>query len=571
MYSNKENVLQLVALLKEHGISQIVLCPGSRNSPISHSIAADSFFTPHSIVDERSAGFYALGLIQATGQPAAVCCTSGTAVLNLAPSVAEAFYQRLPLLVITADRPAAWIGQMDGQTIPQPGVFNSLVKKAVQLPEINNPEDEWHCNRLINEAILSLDHHGKGPAQINIPISEPLFEYTAGKLPVVRKISRCSPPPSAADILGKAGYADRFHQYARRMIVVGQIDQAEPNQSLSAQLQDLAERHDCVILAEHLANLSFPSLIGNFDPILYSLPKEHGNEYAPSLLITLGGHIVSKRLKQFLRSHPAAEHWHISPDGQVIDLYQHLTDIIETEETSFITALTASGKPCELPRRPYFERWKEYADGIPTPNASDAPFSDLRAAGDLLNAIPDGSALHLGNSSSVRLAQLFPLGNRRIDIHCNRGTSGIEGSLSTAVGSAAANAASGKPTFLLIGDLSFFYDMNGLWNPQIGGNLRILLNNNGGGEIFHALPGLNQSPALDRYIAAAHKTEARAWAESRGFLYLSASNRQELDEGIAHLTSTTADESRPVLLEVFTSMQDNADTLRDYYHQLNTP
>ena len=193
MYSEKKNILQLVALLKAHGISQMVLCPGSRNSPIVQTLVNHPFFSCYAVTDERSAGFFAIGLSLQSNQPVAVCCTSGTALLNLHPAVAEAFYQQIPLIVISADRPGAWIGQNDGQTIPQPDVFRSLVKKAVNLPEIQSEEDEWFCNRLINEALLETDHHGKGPVHINIPVSEPLFRLTVEKLPDARVIKRRSP------------------------------------------------------------------------------------------------------------------------------------------------------------------------------------------------------------------------------------------------------------------------------------------------------------------------------------------------------------------------------------------
>ena len=190
MYSDKKNILQLASLLIEHGISNVVFCPGSRNAPIVHTLANHSFFNCHSVTDERSAGFFALGLALHGGKPAAICCTSGTALLNIHPAVAEAFYQEVPLVVISADRPTAWIGQMDGQTLPQPGVFGSLVKKSVHLPEIHTEQDEWYCNRLINEALLELNHHGKGPVHINVPISEPLYQFTTPELPKVRVITR---------------------------------------------------------------------------------------------------------------------------------------------------------------------------------------------------------------------------------------------------------------------------------------------------------------------------------------------------------------------------------------------
>ena len=221
MYSDKKNILQLVALLIEHGVSNIVLCPGSRNSPIVHTLANHSFFNCHSVTDERSAGFFAVGLALHGGKPAAVCCTSGTALLNIHPAVAEAFYQKVPLVVISADRPAAWIGQMDGQTLPQPGVFGSLVKKSVQLPEIHTDQDEWYCNRLINEALLELNHHGKGPVHINVPISEPLFQFTTPELPKVRVITRYQ----GLNVYDRKydDLIERLNKYSKRMMIAGQM------------------------------------------------------------------------------------------------------------------------------------------------------------------------------------------------------------------------------------------------------------------------------------------------------------------------------------------------------------
>ncbi len=291
MYSDNRSVLQLVALLKAHGISHIVLSPGSRNSPLTHSFATDCEFSCYSIVDERSAGFFALGVIQATGKPVAVCCTSGSAVLNLGPSVAEAFYQQLPLIVITADRPTAWIGQMDGQTIPQAGLFREITRRSVHLPIITNKEEEWYCNRLINEALLSVDNGVIGPVHINIPLDEPLFGFNQESLPCVRTIRKVAP----AYRIGEEGdYAERFVGYSKRMIIVGQLP---PGHDLTELLRRLRESAGVVILAEQLSNV--PSMeTSTFDTVLYAASKEVLEQLAPELVITLGGHIVSKRLKE---------------------------------------------------------------------------------------------------------------------------------------------------------------------------------------------------------------------------------------------------------------------------------
>lgn len=533
MYSNKKNVLQLVALLKAYNIKQIVISPGSRNSPLTHTFAMEPFFICHSVVDERSAAFYALGLIQALNEPVAVCCTSGSAVLNYAPAISEAFYQQLPLLVVTADRPECWIGQMAGQTIPQPGAYNSLVRKSVQLPEITTTQDEWYCNRLINEALHELNHYVKGPVQINVPLSEPLFEYTEAELPVVRKINHYK----AKKEFNYSDYIQRFRAFSKCLIIVGQLP---ADNNLTSFLESLASKNVCVVLVEHLSNTRSDFFIGNFDRILST--SEDKGSLAPELLITVGGHIVSKRLGQFLRENPPAEHWHISEDGKIVDLYQHLTDVIEVNSDSFFQTLTNS--LCNITNNPFCELWQEISRDIAVPSYTD--FSSQMAVEMLMEKLPYNSALHLGNSLSVRYAQLFPL-KRGVKVFCNRGTSGIDGCLSTAVGYAAVNP---NLTFLLIGDLAFFFDMNALWNRQLSKNLRILVNNNGCGGIFHNLPGLNQSGAIDGYIAASHNMSARAWAESTGFIYLSASNKTELEENMKLFLKEDSD--TPILLEAFT-------------------
>jgi len=548
MYSDKGNVLQLVALLKAHGITHIVLSPGSRNSPLIHSFAADKDFTCYTIVDERSAGFFAIGIIQAMNKPVAVCCTSGTATLNLGSSVAEAYYQQVPLLVITADRPQAWIGQMDGQTIPQTNLFQGIVRHSVQLPLINTAEEAWYCNRLINEAVLALDNRVKGPAHINIPLAEPLFGFNTQELPAARVISQSSTNYRINDA---DQYDKRFNTYAKRMIVAGQLP---PDSGLADQLKSLHEEYGVVVLTEHLSNIPISETY-NFDTMLYAASEEDLKALTPDLLITLGGHIVSKRLKQFLRSQNIRAHWHISPVGEVVDTFQRVTDIVRSDEKTFLDYLITNGEKSD---NGFKKHWEKDCAKISQPQTA---FSDLSAVGLFINALPQDAALQLANSNSVRLAQLYGLSSS-IQVFCNRGTNGIDGSLSTAMGYA---AASKRQTFLLIGDLSFFYDMNGLWNKYKGNNLHIFLNNNSGGEIFHTLPGLNKSEALQDYISACHQTEAKAWAEQQGFTYLSANNQEDLEKYLPEFMNTKTE--KPVLFEVFTSMEQNAEQIRTYYHQ----
>ena len=552
MYSDKKNILQLVALLRAHEIRNVVLCPGSRNTPIIHTLANHPYFTCYSVTDERSAGFFALGLALSGGRPAAVCCTSGTALLNLHPAVAEAFYQQVPLVVISADRPASWIGQMDGQTLPQPNVFGPLVKSSVNLPEIHTSEEEWYCNRLVNEALLELNHHGKGPVHINVPISEPLFQFTAEDLPDVRVITRYQ----GLNVYDRQ-YDDlitRLNGYTKRMMVVGQMN-----------LIYLFERKICKLLykhfawlTEHTGNQTVPGIpVKNFDAIIYSLPEEEQAKLVPDLLITYGGHVVSKRLKQLLRKHPPKEHWHVAADGQVADTFCSLTTVIEMDPFEFLEkiAYLLENKPCEYPKR-----WEQLSKQMAEP---DFAFSEMAAIGKVLKALPTDAVLHLANSSTVRYAQLFQIPDS-VEVCCNRGTSGIEGSLSTALGYA---WASDKLNFVLIGDLSFFYDMNALWCNHLRGNLRIMLLNNGGGEIFQSLPGLKMEARTHRFVTALHQTKAEGWAQERGFDYTAVHTMEELDAAL--LDFMQADQQgNPKFMEVFTDKAEDVRLLKEYYHGL---
>ena len=551
VYTDKKNILQLVALLEAHGVTKIVLCPGSRNIPLVHTLSTHPSFKCYSVTDERSAGFFAIGLALNGGAPAAVCCTSGTALLNLHPAVAEAFYQNVPLVVISADRPAAWIGQMDGQTLPQPGVFGTLVKKSVNLPEIYTDEDEWYCNRLVNEALLETLHHGKGPVHINVPVTEPIFRFTTETLPEVRVITRYQ----GLNIYDR-DYNDliqRLNQYQKRMIIVGQMNLIY---LFEKKYSKLLYKH-FAWLTEHIGNQTIPGIpVKNFDVAIYAMDGEMQGKMAPELLITYGGHIVSKRLKKFLRNNPPKEHWHVSPDGEIVDLYGSLTTVIEMDPFEFLEKI-AFLLENKTPQYPLL--WENFCKTLPQP---ELPYSEMSAIGALIQALPQQCALHLANSSAVRYAQLFTV-PATVEVCCNRGTSGIEGSLSTAVGYA---AASDKLNFVVIGDLSFFYDMNALWNGNFGANLRILLLNNGGGEIFHTLPGLEMSGTSHKFITAVHKASAKGWAEDRGFLYQKVEDEVQLEEAIQLFTQPEP-MTQPVLVEVFTNKNKDARILKDFYHQ----
>ena len=552
MYSDKKNILQLAALLKEFDIKKIVLCPGSRNAPIVQTLVNHPFFSCYPMTDERSAAYFAMGLALQSGQPAAVCCTSGSALLNIFPAVSEAFYQKVPLVVISADRPAAWIGQMDGQTMPQPGVFGSIIKKSVNLPEINTDEDEWYCNRLINEALLELNHHGKGPVHINVPISEPLFQFPTQELPEVRMITRYQ----GLNVYDReyTGLIDRLNGYNKRMVIAGQMNLIY---LFEKKYSKLLYKH-FVWLTEHIGNKIVPGIpIKNFDAALYALPEEMLEKMAPELVITYGGHVVSKRLKAFLHKHPPKEHWHVSLDGDVVDLYGSLTTVIEMDPFEFLEkiAFLLDNKPTEFPKL-----WENMTKNVPEPEFS---YSEMGAIERLVKSLPSPCALHLANSSTIRYAQLFKF-PEDIEVCCNRGINGIDGSLSTAIGY---SVCSDKLNFVIIGDLSFFYDMNALWNSNYGCNLRIMLINNGGGELFKALPGLKMNEKTYHFVTAEHKVSAKGWAIERGFNYMSIHNDEELASAMTTFTQQDP-ATQPMLMEVFTDKNEDVRLLKDYYHSL---
>ncbi len=525
MYSTKRNIQQLVSLMLKRGITDVVVCPGSRNAPLAHTFAAAGMRC-HEVTDERSAGFFAIGLIEAKERAVAVCCTSGSAVLNLAPAVAEAYYRPLPLLVITADRPACWIGQMDGQTLPQQAAFGRTVRKVVNLPEstydndTQNTDNAWYANRLINEAMIELERSG-GPVHINIPISEPLFDFSATELPDERIISYSSHLTTEM--------AQQWRETERKMIVAGQMTAAE-----AYLMDELIAKLDngCVVLAEHLSNLH-GDIISNFDEILTSCKDTTALQ--PDLLITLGGHIVSKKLKQWLRSNPPQQHWQISENGEVVDLFRCVTHIIEAKPESFVAQLAGCSSTNNTE---YAYLWKAEAEKV-VPATSD----EVEILRNVAQYISKDWNIHVANSCMVR--NLQKIGPLPCDIHCNRGVNGIEGSMSAAVGYA---VGSGRKTLLLIGDLSFFYDQNALWNKHTDGCcLRILLLNNGGGEIFNKLPGLEASPYKDTLIAGAHHTTAEGAALANGCEYKAVSSLSEVADALPWLMS---DEKGVRILEV---------------------
>lgn len=544
-YSDKPNIQILLALLKEHRVKQVVLCPGSRNAPIVHSIAQDSYFTSTPVTDERSAGFYAIGIAQSLRQPVAVVCSSGSALLNIHSAVSEAYYRNIPLVVISADRPPEWIGQMDGQTLPQPGLFGSLVRHSVHLPEGKDEADKHFCNRLVNEALLEATQNGGGPVHINVPLSEPLFSFETESLPEERMIRR--------NIRLTSRMASLWRQHNKRLILAGQQEYK------SAPILP-PDNDTWVMVSESIANRP-ESGIENVDTMLATLPEKALENLRPSLVVTMEGHMVSKRLKRWLRANPPAEHWHISPRGEVVDLLGCLTRVVVMESDHFLQQVLKLNSPLDK-QFSYF--WHHYSHRIGRPQFAYSSMALIGLALEQLKPHLD-YRLHLANSAAVRHAQYFPIPNR-VTVHSNRGVNGIDGSLSTAV--AAAISLPEEQHLLVIGDLSFFYDMTILGGRELPGNLKILLINNGGGGIFYGLKGMPVHSPTASYIMGHHNQNAKGWCEVCGVRYIGYEGKST--EKVTPLVEQLMDPSSKVctLLEARTSAENDVEIQRKYFSEL---
>lgn len=560
MYSNKENVNILTSLLLEYGVSDAVVCPGSRNAPIVHNLSVCEAIRCRPVTDERSAAFYALGLAIATRRPTVVCVTSGSALLNVMPAVAEAAYQHVPLVVISADRPQQWIDQLDGQTIPQSDALGRFVRKAVQLPEPHNDEERWLCRRLVNEAMHLATCRQGAPVHINVPISEPLFEFDTEQLP---QLSRFNYIKRAAIKDASMDMPDAFHDATRPMIVIGQLAHGTVSHET---IRSLSEKY--VVMSEPLSNPSYMTI--HFDEAIRYIVSDNSSinddeddktAYYPDYVIYVGDTLVSKPARRFLRNAKAPSCL-ITPDAADIhDPLMTLTDIVECD-TDSINALLAS--LCDAPdndeRCRFHDRWQSFLDAYAAHADAYAPeYSQMATVKYFEEQLADldiDICVHYANSSAVRLACIYA----QHYVWCNRGVNGIEGSLSTAAGF---SLATHDMTVCVIGDLSFFYDQNALWNSNLRGNLRIILLNNRGGGIFRQLPGLSDSPAADDLVMASHENTAQGICTQNDIGYMSAKNMDEMQIGV--VTLLTRESERPMLLEVFTDSNDDVKALEKYF------
>ena len=543
----------IIEICLAKGITNIIISPGSRNAPLTIGFAQNPNFKSYSIADERCAAFFALGIAQQTKQPTAIVCTSGSALLNYYPAVAEAFYSQIPLIVISADRPQSKIDIGDGQTIRQENVFQNHSVFNANLTEEASVENDLKINKAIETAILQ-----KGPVHINAPFEEPLYE-TVSELSVEPKITHSEEILGTKIIENIDDVASVWNTSKRKLILIGGINEAN---SVSKEiLENFAKDPSIVVLTETTSNLHEPSFINSIDSLITPFDDFDFKELEPEVLITFGGMIVSKRIKAFLRKYKPAHHWHIDT-LRAYDTFNALSKHFVMEPDDFFkellpkTAFVSSKYFSKIDKIYDLRkiRKQEYLRKI--------TFSDFKVFEKVIESLPKNSQLQISNSSAIRYAQLIEI-DPSIEVYCNRGTSGIDGSTSTAIGAAVVR--NDIQTVFITGDIGFLYDSNALWNSYTPKNFKIIIINNGGGGIFRILPGHEEKPVFNTYFETSHNLTAEHLAKMYKINYFTANDVASLEEAIKNLYSNN---DAAGILEVFTPTLENDVILKQYFKEL---
>lgn len=546
----KQHISDLAEICRLKGIRQVVISPGSRSAPLIQSFFR--VFGDHciSIVDERSAAYFALGIAEYTRVPVVLICTSGTAVLNFGPALAEAFYQGVPLLAVTADRPRELIDQQDNQTLRQPGIYKNFVMGSFDLPQvITTADDLWYAHRLINEAVDLTLTACQGPVQINVPLTEPLYDELPPPSSPLRLISREMPEMG---LRLSEEMIQEWKQAGKIMIIHGQD---HPGSMAIPFLQYLSADRRVIVMAENIANIPGEKIIRNSNLILSRHRKASPDN--PDLILHSGGQVVSKALTGYLRRADHVKCWRIGNDHTIIDTFKLATRRIPFPAYAVYKALTEVKSPAvESSYRDSWLKIRQAGSLQAHQFIRVLPFSDLKVMSQVCMSLPPGMILVAGNSSIIRYVQLFDAGHP-VECYSNRGVSGIDGSLSSAAGIA---LASGKMTLAILGDLGFVYDSNGLWNRELPPKLRILVINNGGGGIFHILKGPSEQPAFRKFIEADHAVDLQKLSTAYGLDYYFANDEHSLG---AQWDTFMTDSGRAAVFEVKTDAVLSASVFRE--------
>jgi len=550
-----QHITELGLLLERAGLHHVVIAPGSRNAPLIQLFTSGASFICHSIVDERSAGYVALGMARVLGETVGVVTTSGTAVMNLGPAIAEAFYQHLPLVIFTADRPSEPIRQFNNQIIDQQAPFYNHTKGFFEMPLEPREDPELErimeaVDELINESMV----FPRGPVHVNVPLAEPLYEHLPGPFPGretdtpffqperTMPVSADEPEPEGAGTFAHPV----FMEPGKKLMILAGMGMYDPE--VRRALEGIVSRRPCVVIAENIANLPSEWAIATPELVLAGATESELKQLLPDRVIALGGQVVSKRLKNFLQVDPGLEC--NFPEGDPAGFLTRLAHGLEKDPTLTGNSFLVSWKTLE-------KRQMHAAKNA----ISGASFSNLTAISEILHRVPGGWVVHLGNSSTVRYSQLVPV-REDLTYFSNRGTSGIDGSLSSAVGAA---MVSGDQHLLLIGDLSFVYDSNGLWNQDFPKNLRIMVLNDGGGGIFRLLEGPDRMDFFETFSVTHHPVSLELLSQAFGRSFLRVSDMEGLQHVLQQMKQTGA---APAVVEVDTTGCENSRIFKSFIQQI---
>lgn len=555
MYSNLKNVQYLLAALKAYKINTVVVSPGNSHNAIVRSLEEDGFFKTYNIVDERSAAFFACGLCQEKQTPVAICCTSGTAASNYLTGITEASRRGLPIVVITGDKNPYYLNQYEDQMIENMSIFSSVVRYGCKLPIVENDKDCWYCQRVLNEALLELSHHGTGPVHIDVPIEQGMLaiggDFSADKLPDFNKIERIDLHMPDAERERKAFSSLKGKKV---LIMCGQDDHIPDREN--ELIEAISEKYNCVFATDKLSNLHCKGTIEITRAARAYSAKI--SEFMPDVIISIAGNPAMDYKFQLKGAPSGTEHWIVNKEGRIADPFKRLTGVFEGDTLEFLEAMNRCGNKNET--NEYYRHWKDCTEQVEIP---EFEYSNLYTVQKAMKNMPKNSVFNIANSTTIRLAQYFDLDDS-IQVYCNRGVNGIDGCVSAFVGQSAASA--DKLNFLIVGDLTFFYDMNSLWNRYVGKNVRIMLNNNEGAALFHFNQGTALYPTLNENVAAEHFATAKGWVEAQGFKYLSAHSKDEFDKNLA--TFLSADSESPIFFEVFTHKDEDARMQHEFFDKI---
>jgi 2-succinyl-5-enolpyruvyl-6-hydroxy-3-cyclohexene-1-carboxylate synthase len=559
MNSAKKAVVLIAEICKENDISKVVFSPGSRSAPLVIAFSQIPEIECIVIPDERVAGYFALGMAQQTGKTVALVCTSGTAVLNLGPATCEAFYQRIPLLLLTADRPKGAVDKGENQAIAQAFAFKNFTKLSLDLDGDDNLDSNMlHTKAQMEMALEVAQTPAKGPVHLNIRLSEPLYEITTSDSKIAYTASQSPHEISRTDDKLPVKFTDAINSASRKLIIVGVRSRDEV---FNKNLATAAARNDFVVLAETTSNVpGIDNVIYNYDACLDLMPVDGVESFSPDMVITFGNQIISKKIRQFLRVNEPKVHWHVDEFGETAgyDLFNIGVHGNLSEKDAFDSLLNCA----ETVHSDFSINWQmlnQKSNGLTQQYLGQIEFSDFGVFDTLIKSFPEGSNIQYGNSTPVRYSTIFrhPY---KICINSNRGTSGIDGCVSTAAGAAYVN---GKLTICIVGDISFFYDSNALFNNYLSPNLRIIIINNSGGNIFRFIDGPLKVPGFEKFFETPHNLSASHLASMYGIPYYFCVKQEELEGVLPRFYEPQQD--KPAILEIKTDNEISARVYREYF------